>query len=198
GGAGHRRGPVRGTVPLQRAVREGAGAGRVGRDDRAAPRRARRHEAGRGPTVDAGARGGGRLDPARAAGPGDAACHRHAPSGAAVARASRAPGGRPLRWQLTRARTSLALTPCTLAASFAGRLQAARSKVIPIDFAARRRARLETLSAVDAGRFGDARRALAGARDFVLFWRPPSRRTAAEYLGGRWDWGWTLFVWTSE
>ena len=30
---------------------------------------------------------------------------------------------------------------------------------------------------------------------------PPERdrrRTAAEYLGGRWDWGWTLFVWTSE
>ena len=32
----------------------------------------------------------------------------------------------------------------------------------------------------------------------MLFWRPPSRRSAAEYLGGRWDWGWTLFVWTSE
>ncbi len=50
----------------------------------------------------------------------------------------------------------------------------------------------------EAKRFTDAKPALAATRDFVLFWRPPSRRTAAEYLGGRWDWGWTLFVWTSE
>jgi len=77
-------------------------------------------------------------------------------------------------------------------------LQPARSKVIPVDFAARRRARLQALAAVDSRRFADAQQALAGARDFVLFWRPPSRRTAAEYLGGRWNWGWTLFVWTSE
>jgi len=33
---------------------------------------------------------------------------------------------------------------------------------------------------------------------FLVFWRPPERRTAGEYLGGRWDWGWTLFVWTSD
>ena len=36
------------------------------------------------------------------------------------------------------------------------------------------------------------------SRDFLLFWRPPGRRAAAEYLGSKWDWGWTLFVWTSE
>jgi hypothetical protein len=91
------------------------------------------------------------------------------------------------------------LTARTLAASLAGKLQPARSKVIPVDFAARRRARLQSIPAApEAARFTDARQALAGARDFVLFWRPPSRRSAAEYLGGRWDWGWTLFVWTSE
>jgi len=33
---------------------------------------------------------------------------------------------------------------------------------------------------------------------FLVFWRPPARRNAGEYLGGRWDWGWTLFVWTSD
>src|SRR5262249_60592520 len=47
-------------------------------------------------------------------------------------------------------------------------------------------------------RFGPARRARAGAGEYLLFWSPPGRRGAAEYLGGRWDWGWTLFVWTSE
>ena len=47
-------------------------------------------------------------------------------------------------------------------------------------------------------RFETARQALAGAREYLLFWHPPGRRGAAEYLGGRWDWGWTLFVWTSE
>ena len=47
-------------------------------------------------------------------------------------------------------------------------------------------------------RFETARQALAEAREYLLFWHPPGRRGAAEYLGGRWDWGWTLFVWTSE
>jgi len=77
-------------------------------------------------------------------------------------------------------------------------LQPARSKVIPVDFAAPRRARVHQLPAAEARRFTDATQALAAARDFVLFWRPPSRRTSPEYLGGRWDWGWTLFVWTSD
>jgi len=88
------------------------------------------------------------------------------------------------------------LTARNLAASFGPKLQPARSKVI--DFAARRRARLQSVPVAASARFTDARKALAGAHEFTLFWRPPSRRNAAEYLGGRWDWGWTLFVWTSE
>jgi len=43
-----------------------------------------------------------------------------------------------------------------------------------------------------------AREIIGQSRDFLLFWRPPGRRAAAEYLGSKWDWGWTLFVWTSE
>ncbi len=43
-----------------------------------------------------------------------------------------------------------------------------------------------------------AREMIGQTRDFLLFWRPPARRSAAEYLGSKWDWGWTLFVWTSE
>ena len=88
------------------------------------------------------------------------------------------------------------MTAPGLAASFGTKLQPARSKVI--DFAARRRARLQAVPVAASSRFTDARQALAGAQEFTLFWRPPSRRNAAEYLGGRWDWGWTLFVWTSE
>lgn|GEM_PF-1467630 len=40
--------------------------------------------------------------------------------------------------------------------------------------------------------------ALRDVRDLLLFWRPPAGKAAAEYLGGRWEWGWTLFVWTNE
>ncbi len=43
-----------------------------------------------------------------------------------------------------------------------------------------------------------ARRDLGRAPGFLLFWRPPAPRSAGEYLGGRWDWGWTLFVWTTD
>jgi hypothetical protein len=77
-------------------------------------------------------------------------------------------------------------------------VQPARSKIIPVDFTARRRAPLHQAALQEARRFGDAAHALAAARDFVLFWRPPSRRSVPEYLGGRWEWGWTLFVWTSD
>ena len=81
------------------------------------------------------------------------------------------------------------------------KLQPARSKVIPVDFR-RRRGRLQVAQAHQQPpvptRFENARQALAGAREYLLFWHPPGRRGAAEYLGGRWDWGWTLFVWTSE
>jgi hypothetical protein len=77
-------------------------------------------------------------------------------------------------------------------------LQPARSKVIAVDFAARRRAKIHRLPLPEPRSFADATQALAAACDFVLFWRPPSRRSQPEYLGGRWDWGWTLFVWTSD
>ena len=81
------------------------------------------------------------------------------------------------------------------------KLQPARSKVIPVDFR-RRRGRLQVAQAPQQppvpARFENARQALAGAREYLLFWHPPGRRGAAEYLGGRWEWGWTLFVWTSE
>ncbi len=43
-----------------------------------------------------------------------------------------------------------------------------------------------------------ALQALGGSGGFLVFWRPPARRSTGEYLGGRWDWGWTLFVWTSD
>ncbi len=43
-----------------------------------------------------------------------------------------------------------------------------------------------------------ARRGLGKAAGFLVFWRPPARRSGGEYLGGRWNWGWTLFVWTTD
>jgi hypothetical protein len=74
-------------------------------------------------------------------------------------------------------------------------VQAARRNVIPVDFAARRRARER---GPESPGVIAAREIIGPARDFLLFWRPPARRSAAEYLGSKWDWGWTLFVWTSE
>lgn len=47
-------------------------------------------------------------------------------------------------------------------------------------------------------RHADARAALDVAGQFIVFERPPSRRSASEFLGARWEWGWTLFVWTGE
>jgi hypothetical protein len=72
----------------------------------------------------------------------------------------------------------------------------ARGKVIEVDFSARRR--VVPLPRRIAKRTAAKPPAFAGADEFVVLWRPPARREAAEYLGGRWDWGWTLFVWTSE
>ena len=74
-------------------------------------------------------------------------------------------------------------------------MQAARKNVIPVDFAARRRMRERV---PDTPAVATARDIIGQSRDFLLFWRPPGRRAAAEYLGSKWDWGWTLFVWTSE
>ena len=77
------------------------------------------------------------------------------------------------------------------------RLQESRGKVIEVDFTARRRVGMPAPQVVRPAQ-SVQRRALAAANEFVVLWRPPARREAAEYLGGRWDWGWTLFVWTSE
>ena len=74
-------------------------------------------------------------------------------------------------------------------------MQAARKNVIPVDFAARRRMRERV---PDTPAVATAREIIGQSRDFLLFWRPPGRHAAAEYLGSKWDWGWTLFVWTSE
>jgi hypothetical protein len=74
-----------------------------------------------------------------------------------------------------------------------------RPKVIEVDFRARRRVgRPGTEASVRWSPARAARHALGRAADFLLFWRPPARRSTGEYLGGRWEWGWTLFVWTSD
>ncbi len=75
-----------------------------------------------------------------------------------------------------------------------------RAKVIEVDFAARRR--VQAVAAREMRAFGSrplaAHQALDRSGGFLVFWRPPVRRNAGEYLGGRWDWGWTMFVWTSD
>jgi len=80
--------------------------------------------------------------------------------------------------------------------------QTNRAKVIEVDFAARRRvngmaATAQRQRSVRPQPLG-ALQALGRSSGFLVFWRPPARRSAGEYLGGRWDWGWTLFVWTSD
>lgn len=72
----------------------------------------------------------------------------------------------------------------------------ATAKVIEVDFVARRRvaAAAPRRSAPPIA----ALQALGRSAGFLVFWRPPARRSSGEYLGGRWDWGWTLFVWTSD
>lgn len=69
--------------------------------------------------------------------------------------------------------------------------------MIEVDFRARRRVG-SAVESEEVGRIDAARRALRRVQDVLLFWRPPVGQASAEYLGGRWDWGWTLFVWTSE
>ena len=75
--------------------------------------------------------------------------------------------------------------------------QTSRAKVIEVDFAARRRVRTAA-ARPQVSRPLSARHALGRSTGFLVFWRPPARRAAGEYLGGRWDWGWTLFVWTND
>jgi hypothetical protein len=74
-----------------------------------------------------------------------------------------------------------------------------RAKVIAVDFAARRRFRpAPRRRASGESRPLPALQALGRSSGFLVFWRPPARRSSGEYLGGRWEWGWTLFVWTSD
>jgi hypothetical protein len=78
--------------------------------------------------------------------------------------------------------------------------QTTRAKVIEVDFATRRRLQPgpRLRPAAPRPRPLAALQALGGSAGFLVFWRPPARRASGEYLGGRWDWGWTLFVWTSD
>ncbi len=73
-------------------------------------------------------------------------------------------------------------------------------KVIEVDFAARRRAQAAVGARVSVPPPPalPAQQALGRSPGFLVFWRPPARRAAGEYLGGRWEWGRTLFVWTSD
>jgi hypothetical protein len=73
----------------------------------------------------------------------------------------------------------------------------ATAKVIEVDFVARRR-RVPRPKPARHTRPAAALDALGGSVGFTVFWRPPQRRIPGEYLGGRWDWGMTLFVWTSD
>jgi len=73
----------------------------------------------------------------------------------------------------------------------------ATAKVIEVDFVARRRVP-PPRPTIRPSRPQAALDALGHSVGFLVFWRPPARRSAGEYLGGRWDWGMTLFVWTSD
>ena len=75
--------------------------------------------------------------------------------------------------------------------------QSASAKVIEVDFIARRRVAAPPV-VPRASRPIAALQALVRSVGFLVFCRPPARRNSGEYLGGRWDWGWTLFVWTSD
>jgi hypothetical protein len=72
-----------------------------------------------------------------------------------------------------------------------------RGKVIHVDFASRRRRYGNDATAPVGALLPEALAAVVQADDFVVFWRSPARHRRAEYLGGRWNRGWMLFVWTS-
>lgn len=75
--------------------------------------------------------------------------------------------------------------------------RSATAKVIEVDFVARRRVAAPVVEARSSRPLA-ALQALVRSVGFLVFWRPPARRNSGEYLGGRWEWGWTLFVWTSD
>ena len=75
---------------------------------------------------------------------------------------------------------------------------AQHGKVIHVDFAARRRRYDDLGPASIVGLLPEPVHAVVAAEDFLVFWRSPERTRSAEYLGGRWNRGWMLFVWTCE
>jgi hypothetical protein len=71
-----------------------------------------------------------------------------------------------------------------------------RGKLIHVDFANRRRGYGYGATAPVGSLLPEALSAVVKADDFLVFWRSPQRRHRGEYLGGRWNRGWMLFVWT--
>lgn len=74
-----------------------------------------------------------------------------------------------------------------------------RGKVIRVDFEARRRhgegpPEAPPLQAL----LPEPQSAILEAEDFLVFARPAGRGGRAQYLGGRWNRGWMLFVWTRD
>lgn len=73
-----------------------------------------------------------------------------------------------------------------------------RGKVIHVDFGARRRRYAEDVVGPIGSLLPEPVSAVVDAEDFLVFWRSPERTRRAEYLGGRWNRGWMLFVWTRD
>jgi len=73
---------------------------------------------------------------------------------------------------------------------------AERGKVIRVDFGARRRYD-DDVPCVGA-LLPEPQSAIREGEDFLVFARPPGRGGRAQYLGGRWNRGWMLFVWTRD
>ena len=77
-------------------------------------------------------------------------------------------------------------------------MEAERGKVIHVDFAARRRLNGGHVALPLPDLLPEPASAVVDAEDFLVFWRLPERSRRTEYLGGRWNRGWMLFVWTSD
>ena len=78
------------------------------------------------------------------------------------------------------------------------RVETNRGKVIRVDFGARRRLPDERITMSAARLLAEPLSAVLEGEEFVVFSRPEGRSGRAEYLGGRFDRGWMLFVWTNE
>ena len=79
-----------------------------------------------------------------------------------------------------------------------GRVGAEHGKVIRVDFGARRRQDDDPVDDVVGSLLPEHLAAVLEGREFVVFWRPEESSGRAEYLGGRFDRGWMLFVWTGD